>query len=176
MIIADLWEGTSSNFCFTSVLSRVKVALNDTVIRLEHLPMQAETGVALEIRIKRYGLIQWNLCNPTPEFSDILWHSGKIYGPKVFLWTKIKPEYFDILYNPTNFPGPLVCWIRQVPLYKQKCFKNGKTYLYFSTPCEVCHHVAFIVIFIHLLFPWNACIKKSQFFMSQMFIGWSQFQ
>jgi hypothetical protein len=31
------------------------------VIRLEHLPMQAETGVALEIRIKRYGLIQWNL-------------------------------------------------------------------------------------------------------------------
>ncbi|XP_052105810.1 autophagy-related protein 2 homolog B-like [Mytilus californianus] len=36
-----------------SVLSRVKVTLNDTVIRLEHLPMQAETGVALEIRIKR---------------------------------------------------------------------------------------------------------------------------
>ena len=36
-----------------SVLSRVKVTLNDTVIRLEHLPMQAENGVALEIRIKR---------------------------------------------------------------------------------------------------------------------------
>ena len=41
----------------------------------------------------------------------------KIYGPKVFLLTKIKPEYSDILYNPTHFPGPLQCRIRQVPLY-----------------------------------------------------------
>jgi hypothetical protein len=36
--------------------------------------------------------IQWNLCNPT-----------KNYGPKVFLSTKIKPEYSNMLYNPT-FP------------------------------------------------------------------------
>ena len=65
--------------------------------------------------------VQWNLCNPTPEFSDILWHPTKIYGPKVVLLTKIKPEYSDILYNPTHFPGPLVCWIRQVPLYIYRC-------------------------------------------------------
>ena len=58
-------------------------------------------------------LKQWNLCNPTPEFSDIL---SQKYGLKVFLLTKIKPEYSDILYNPTHFPGPLVCRIRQVPL------------------------------------------------------------
>ena len=82
------------------------------------------------------------MCNPTPEFSDILWHPTKNYGPKVFLSTKIKPEYSDILYNPTHFPdpkvflstkikpeysdilynpthfpGPLVCQIGQVPLY-----------------------------------------------------------
>ena len=31
--------------------------------------------------------------------------------------TKIKPEYSNILYNPTHFPGPLVCRIRQVQLY-----------------------------------------------------------
>jgi hypothetical protein len=30
-----------------------------------------------------------------------------------FLLTKIKPKYSDILYNPTHFPWPLVCWIRQ---------------------------------------------------------------
>ena len=36
----------------------------------------------------------------------------KIDGCKVFLLTKIKPEYSDILYNPTHFPGPLVCQIR----------------------------------------------------------------
>ena len=39
------------------------------------------------------------------------------YDPKVFLLTKIKPEYSDILYNPTHFLGPLVCQIRQIPLY-----------------------------------------------------------
>jgi hypothetical protein len=27
----------------------------------------------------------------------------------------------DILYNPTHFPGPLVCRIRQVPLYFKIC-------------------------------------------------------
>jgi len=41
----------------------------------------------------------------------------KIYGSKVFLLTKVKPEYSDILFNFTHFPGPLVCRIRQVPLY-----------------------------------------------------------
>jgi hypothetical protein len=68
---------------------------------------------------KKYNIkhIQWNLCNPTPEFSDILWHPTKIYGPKAFLFTKIKAEYYDTLYNPTHFPVPLVCWFRQVQLY-----------------------------------------------------------
>ena len=44
--------------------------------------------------------------------SDILWHLTNIYGPKVFLLTKIKPEYSNLLYNLTYFPGPLVCRIR----------------------------------------------------------------
>ena len=49
--------------------------------------------------------VHWNLCNLTPQFSDI---RQKIYDPKEFLWTKIKPEYCNILCNPTYFPGPLV--------------------------------------------------------------------
>ena len=40
----------------------------------------------------------------------------KMFSPKVFLITKIKPEYSDILYNLTYFSGPLVCRIRQVLL------------------------------------------------------------
>ena len=48
---------------------------------------------------------------------DILWHPTKIYGPKVFLLTKIKPEYSDILYNTTHLSSPLVYQIKQVPLY-----------------------------------------------------------
>jgi hypothetical protein len=33
---------------------------------------------------------------------------------RIFMLTKIKREYSDILYNPTHFPGPLVWQIRQV--------------------------------------------------------------
>jgi hypothetical protein len=52
------------------------------------------------------------------EQKILMWFlSHNIPKPKVFLWTKIKPEYSDILYNPTHFSGPFVCWIRQVPLY-----------------------------------------------------------
>ena len=57
--------------------------------------------------------IQWNCA---PECFDILWHLTKMYGPKVFLLTKIK-AYFNVLYNQTHFPGSLLCCIRQVPLY-----------------------------------------------------------
>jgi hypothetical protein len=42
-------------------------------------------------------LLQWNLCNPTPEFSNILWHPTKIYGSNVILLTKIKREYWVFL-------------------------------------------------------------------------------
>ena len=66
--------------------------------------------------------------------SDILWHPTTIYGPKVFLLTKIKPEYSDILYNLTHFPGYLVCQIRQVPLYIYYNFQFFLSSLYvFST-------------------------------------------
>ena len=61
--------------------------------------------------------IQWNLYNPTPEFFNMLGHPRKSDVPKVFLLTKSKPEYSDILYNPTHFHGSLVCRIRQVPLH-----------------------------------------------------------
>ena len=46
-----------------------------------------------------------------PTFDDI---EQKLMVPR-YLLTKIKPEYSDILCNPTQFPGPLVCQIRQVP-------------------------------------------------------------
>jgi hypothetical protein len=48
--------------------------------------------------------------------NSILQNSGptKLNGPKVFLFTKIKPEYSYNLDNQTHFPGPLVFLIRQV--------------------------------------------------------------
>jgi hypothetical protein len=35
-----------------------------------------------------------------------------MYGRKIFLLTKIKPEYSYIVYNPTHFPALLVCRIK----------------------------------------------------------------
>ena len=48
--------------------------------------------------------IQWNLYNPTPEFSDILCHPTNIYCPKVFLLTKIKPIVFRHSVQSDIFP------------------------------------------------------------------------
>ena len=98
--------------------------LNKTVIGIYECSEQRRNNTLTKLL-----LVQWNLCNPTPEFSDILWHPTKMYGPKIFLWTKIKPEYFDILYNPTHFPGPLVCRIRQVSLYIWVLRTTEKWYL-----------------------------------------------
>jgi hypothetical protein len=36
----------------------------------------------------------------------------------------MKPEYSDILYNQTYFTGPLMCRIKQVPLYLQMMDMN----------------------------------------------------
>jgi autophagy-related protein 2 len=38
---------------FFPVLSRVKVKFADTVIRLEHVPKDSNSGVAVEFRIKK---------------------------------------------------------------------------------------------------------------------------
>jgi hypothetical protein len=64
-------------------------------------------------------IIQWNLCNLIFQLYDI---RQKIMVPKVFLFTKIKLEYSNILYNLTHFHGdfdtfPWSLWhISLVPL------------------------------------------------------------
>jgi hypothetical protein len=75
----------------------------------------AITFVNYQIFIIFFWTIErWNLCNPTPEFSptsiDI---RQKFMVPKYFCY---KPEYSNILYNTTHFPGSLVYRIRQVQL------------------------------------------------------------
>jgi hypothetical protein len=44
--------------------------------------------------------------------------------PKVFLSTKIKPEFPDILHNPTYFPSSILYRIRQVTLYMSELTKQ----------------------------------------------------
>lgn len=40
--------------CYVAVLRRIKVTLLDTIVRIEHHPLDMETGIALEVHIKRY--------------------------------------------------------------------------------------------------------------------------
>jgi hypothetical protein len=92
-----------------------------------------------------YNIVKQNLCNPTPEFPDILWHSIKIYDTKVFLLTKIKPEYSDILYNLTHLPGPLVCRIRQVACCKNSISPIILPYVNYKHTCTGNLQVQYIV-------------------------------
>jgi len=55
---------------YAVVLSKIKVSFNATVVRLEHVPKDSETGMSLEVRIARYAgwktlicNMLWNLCS-----------------------------------------------------------------------------------------------------------------
>ena len=39
--------------CHVVVLSKIKVSFNATVVRLEHVPKDSDTGMSLEIRVAR---------------------------------------------------------------------------------------------------------------------------
>jgi len=39
------------------VLSKIKVSFNSTVVRLEHVPKDSETGMSLEIHVARYAIV-----------------------------------------------------------------------------------------------------------------------
>ncbi len=58
----------SHTVCVFAVLRRIKVTFLDTIVRVEHHSLDIETGVALEMRIKRWG----------HEFLS--WNSLRIYG------------------------------------------------------------------------------------------------
>ena len=55
------------------------------------------------------AIVQWNLCNLTPEFSDILWHPTTISGPKDFLLQSLLKNLVYSrtchFWHPTLFSG-----------------------------------------------------------------------
>ena len=123
------------------------------------------------IQSKMCVIIQWNLCNLTPEFSDILWHPTKIYSPTVFLLTKIKPEYSDILYNPTHFPGPLMWQIWQVPQYNLKCvFKYILGVIIIKSETFDSFHLLLIFFLNQSIFYINSTTTMSYIFFTRFTI------
>jgi hypothetical protein len=63
--------------------------------------------------------------------------------------TIIKPEYSNILYNPTYFPDPSVCRIRQVPLY---------IYIYTYTHLHMISIIIYVVV-VHTCIYTSTCIQ-----------------
>lgn len=53
-VSADEPLHVSHLICVFAVLRRIKVTFIDTIVRIEHQPRDLETGVALEVHIKRY--------------------------------------------------------------------------------------------------------------------------
>lgn len=60
--------------------------------------------------------LQCNLSNLIPEFSNILFYPTHFPGPKIVLSLQNKPDYSTSLLNPTFFCSP-VCLITQVNLH-----------------------------------------------------------
>ena len=52
-------------------------------------------------------IVQWNLCDPTPQFSDILWHPTKIFGHKSISvnWSKTRVFWHPV--KSDTFPWSL---------------------------------------------------------------------
>ena len=111
--------------------------------------------------------VQWNLYNPTPEFSDILWRPTKIYCPKVFLLTKIEREYSNILFNQTHFPGPLVCLITGSTIYSYTKYARGlplSVYSYHGYTKEI--RKAILLIGDNWAWTWKTSIFCTSLYIS----------
>ncbi|XP_023213740.1 autophagy-related protein 2 homolog B-like [Centruroides sculpturatus] len=73
-----------------TVLCRIKVRFIDTVIRMEYIPKESKSGVALEIRVKKIDYFD-EAGNENTEYSD---HTSKrnIYEPVTFSTKKFTLE------------------------------------------------------------------------------------
>jgi hypothetical protein len=86
---------------WTAFIQKLQTCLNPSIAWISSC-VQGATG-----SVDPLVYVQWNLCNPTPEFSDILWHPTKNNCPKVFLLTKLN---LCILTSCTIRHNSLVPW------------------------------------------------------------------
>ncbi|XP_020894955.1 autophagy-related protein 2 homolog A, partial [Exaiptasia diaphana] len=70
-----------------SVLSRVKLTFADIVIRLEHLPKDIQTGIGLEIHIKR---VDYSDLSTELSEKDAQYKAKSVYEPAAFAFKNLK--------------------------------------------------------------------------------------
>uniref|UniRef100_A0A4W5KU93 Autophagy related 2A n=1 Tax=Hucho hucho TaxID=62062 RepID=A0A4W5KU93_9TELE len=80
------------------VLRRIKVTLLDTIVRLEHQPLDMETGIALEVHIKRLEYCDEAVRDPSQTVTV------DIHQPPAFLHKILQLSSVQLLYETTGGP------------------------------------------------------------------------
>uniref|UniRef100_A0A8C7VFS4 Autophagy related 2A n=1 Tax=Oncorhynchus mykiss TaxID=8022 RepID=A0A8C7VFS4_ONCMY len=80
-----------------TVLRRIKVTLLDTIVRIEHQPLNMETGIALEVHIKRYYCDE-AVRDPSQTVPV------DIHQPPAFLHKILQLSSVQLLYETTGGP------------------------------------------------------------------------
>uniref|UniRef100_A0A674CIC6 Autophagy related 2A n=1 Tax=Salmo trutta TaxID=8032 RepID=A0A674CIC6_SALTR len=81
-----------------TVLRRIKVTLLDTIIRIEHQPLDMETGIALEVHIKRLEYCDEAVKDPSQTVPV------DIHQPPAFLHKILQLSSVQLLYETTGGP------------------------------------------------------------------------
>uniref|UniRef100_A0A8C7J6D7 Autophagy related 2A n=1 Tax=Oncorhynchus kisutch TaxID=8019 RepID=A0A8C7J6D7_ONCKI len=81
-----------------TVLRRIKVTLLDTIVRIEHQPLNMETGIALEVHIKRLEYCDEAVRDPSQTVPV------DIHQPPAFLHKILQLSSVQLLYETTGGP------------------------------------------------------------------------
>ncbi|XP_041845733.1 autophagy-related protein 2 homolog A [Melanotaenia boesemani] len=81
-----------------TVLRRIKVTFLDTIVRIEHQPLDLETGVALEVHIKRLEYFDEAVRDPTSQTAVPV----DIHQPPAFLHKILQLSAVQLFYDSTG--------------------------------------------------------------------------
>lgn len=81
-----------------TVLRRIKVTFIDTIVRIEHQPLDLETGIALEVHIKRLEYFDEAVRDPANQTAAPI----DIHQPPAFLHKILQLSAVQLLYDSTS--------------------------------------------------------------------------
>uniref|UniRef100_A0A8D3E7E6 Autophagy related 2A n=1 Tax=Scophthalmus maximus TaxID=52904 RepID=A0A8D3E7E6_SCOMX len=87
-----------------TVLRRIKVTFIDTIVRIEHQPLDLETGVALEMHIKRLEYFDEAVRDPASQTAVPV----DIHQPPAFLHKILQLSAVQLFYDSTGTVQPLL--------------------------------------------------------------------
>uniref|UniRef100_A0A8C5EAK6 Autophagy related 2B n=1 Tax=Gouania willdenowi TaxID=441366 RepID=A0A8C5EAK6_GOUWI len=114
-----------------TVLRRVKVTFLDTVLRIEHIPENSKTGIALEMRISKIIY-----CDETSEESS----SVNVHQPTTFAHKNVQMEGISVFWEEFSDAARNGCKSSPPPMvgvniskFSMKHWNNMHIYIFFNT-------------------------------------------